>query len=261
MPYAHLGALRCHYLDQGSGPVLLLLHGLGSSARDWEKQMHAFSARFRVIAPDLRGFGASSRMGPYSIEQFAADAWGLLDQLGIERFHLLGYSMGGAVALQMALAQPARVARLIISNSVPSFRPRSRVHWLMLCFRLVTMSLLGPRVLARLSMKHMFPKPEQRELREINTRRAARTGRWVYLASLAALTKWSVVDHLSELTKPTLVLAAEHDYFSREDILQFAHALPRGRLQIFPDTHHGLPQEEPADYNEAVLDFLTRVRA
>ena len=261
MPYAHLGAFRCHYLDQGSGPVLLLLHGLGSSARDWEKQMQTFSAHFRVLAPDLRGFGASSRVGPYSIEQFAADAWGLLDQLGIERFHLLGYSMGGAVALQMVLAQPERVARLIISNSVPSFRPRSRVHWLMLCYRLVTMALLGPRVLAKLSMQHMFPKPEQRKLREINTQRAARTGRWVYLASLAALTKWSVVDHLSKLTKPTLVLAAEHDYFSREDIVQFAHALPCGRLQIFPDTHHGLPQEEPADYNEAVLDFLTRARA
>src|SRR5581483_12304424 len=106
MPNAQLGGLRCHYLDEGAGSALVLLHGLGSSARDWERQIHVYSRHFRVIAPDFRGFGASERIGPYSIPQFAADVWALLAQLGIGRFRLVGYSMGGAVALEMALAQP-----------------------------------------------------------------------------------------------------------------------------------------------------------
>src|SRR5207237_10655571 len=109
MPTPQLGDLRCHYLEEGSGPPLVLLHGLGSSARDWEFQFHVYSRSFRVIAPDLRGFGASERKGPFRIEQFAQDVWALLTQLGIDTFRLVGYSMGGAVALEMATSQPWRI--------------------------------------------------------------------------------------------------------------------------------------------------------
>ena len=256
MPTAHLGDLRCHYLDEGSGEALVLLHGLGSSARDWEFQLHAFSRHFRVIAPDLRGFGASQRKGPYGVGRFAADIWALLGQLGVDRFRLLGYSMGGAVALEMAASQPQRVIQLLISNSVPSFEPTAPVHWLMFGYRFVVMALLGPAMLARRSTEQMFPKPEHAELRRRNAMRAARNGRWVYLASLWSLSHWSVLDRLRSLQMPTLVVAADHDYFSREETIRFAHALPRGRLRIFADSHHGLPQECADDYNAVVLKFF-----
>jgi len=257
MPTAHLNGLRCHYLDSGSSrPPLVLLHGLGSSARDWEFQYHVYGKHFRVIAPDLRGFGASQRRGPYRIEQFAQDMWSLLSQLGIDTFTLVGYSMGGAVALEMATTQPWRIPRLVISNSVPSFRPTLPGHWYMLGYRYLIMGLLGPRILARRSTEHMFPKPEHAELRRINAQRAARNSRWAYLGSLWGLTKWSVVDRLAALTMPTLVLGADHDYFSREEIVKFAHALPLGRLHIFHDSHHGLPQEHAAAFNSVSLKFL-----
>jgi pimeloyl-ACP methyl ester carboxylesterase len=260
MPYAHLNGWRCHYLDEGSGPVLVLLHGLGSSARDWEKQLHVFSQHFRIIAPDLRGFGASQRTGPYSVQQFADDVWALLAQLQVKRFSMLGYSMGGAVAIQMALSQPRRVLKLLISNSVPSFQPRTRQHWLMLGYRIGVMSLLGPGVLGRMAAARMFPKPEQEELRRNSALRGSRNSRWSYLRSLLSLTAWSVLDHLKDLTMPTMVLAAEHDFFSREETLKFAHSLPRGRVHIFPDTRHALPLENPGDYNAVVLKFLLRDR-
>lgn len=258
MPTAHLNGFRCHYLDQGAGPALVLLHGLGSSARDWEAQMHALSPHFRVIVPDLRGFGASERRGPYAIPQFCTDVRGLLDRLDVRHFSLLGYSMGGAIALQMALDQPARVPRLIVSNSVPSFRPRSRAHWTMIIYRMLMMSLVGPRIMGRLQMARMFPKPGQAALREKNAQRAARNSRWSYLGALRALIGWSVLGRLRELSMPVLVLAAEDDYFTRAEIVRFAHALPRGRLRIFPDTRHGLPQEAAEDYNRVVLKFLSK---
>lgn len=270
MPTAQLNGFRCHYLDSeaeesagrasGGRPALVLLHGLGSSARDWEAQFRAFRLHFRVIAPDLRGFGASERRGPYAIHGFAADVRALLGQLGVERFFLLGYSMGGAVALQMALDHPHCVPRLIVSNSVPSFRPQSRAHWTMILYRMFMMTLVGPRIMGRIQMARMFPRPDQAELRAKNQQRAARNSRWAYLGALRALIGWSVVERLRELPMPVLVLAAEDDYFSHAEIVRFAHALPRGRLRVFPRTRHGLPQEAPEDYNRAVLKFLLQER-
>jgi pimeloyl-ACP methyl ester carboxylesterase len=258
MPSAQLGGWRCHYLDEGSGPPLVLLHGLGSSARDWEFQFHVYSRTFRVIAPDLRGFGASQRKGPFRIEQFAADVWALLAQLGIDRFRLVGYSMGGAVALQMAVSQPGRIERLLISNSMPSFKPTTPGHWSMIGYRFVCMALLGPKVLARRAAAQMFPKPEQAEMRRLNAQRAGRNSRWVYLRTLWGLVRWSVIDRLGSLCMPAMVIAADHDYFSRGEIVKFAHALPRGRLQIVRDSHHGLPQECHQQFNKLTLKFLLR---
>ncbi len=128
----------------------------------------------------------------------------------------------------------------------------------MVGYRLLMMGLLGPRMLARRSTAQMFPKPEHAELRRSNAMRAARNSRWVYLATLWSLTQWSVLERLSELTMPTLVLAGDHDYFSREEIVRFAHALPRGRLHIFPYAHHGLPQEYPEAFNEVTQRFLLK---
>jgi pimeloyl-ACP methyl ester carboxylesterase len=258
MPTAHLGGWRCHYLDQGDGPPLVLLHGLGSSARDWAYQFRVYSRTFRVIAPDLRGFGASERKGPFRIEQFATDVWALLDHLRIDRFRLLGYSMGGAVALQMAVAQPWRIERLLITNSVPSFRPTTPGHWYMIGYRLFLMAVLGPKVLGSRTAAQLFPKPEHAALRRINAIRAGRNSRWTYLRALWGLTRWSVVDELSRLTMPSMVIGADHDYFSREEIVKFAYALPKGRLQILRDSHHGLPQECATDFNKLSLKFLLR---
>lgn len=256
MPQLELAGERFRYDDAGSGPPLVLLHGLGASAEDWEMQIPAFSRRFRVIAPDLRGFGGSARgSGRLSIPRFAADVWALLQALGVERFALVGHSMGGAVALQLALEHPQAVTRLVIANSVPSFRPRTLRQYFEVAYRQVVMRLLGPARLARIGAQRMYPGDDQQALREKSAARGARNGR-SYLESLSALTRWSVIERLRELPMPVLVLAAEHDYFSREDMLQFAHALPKGRFHLFPGTHHGLPLEAPQAFNPVVLRFL-----
>ena len=107
MQHMRINGIRVGYIDTGRGAPVLLLHGLGGSHDEWRMQIPVFAAKHRVIAPDLRGFGASERREPFTIQQHARDMAALLAGLSIERAHVIGLSMGGAVAIEMALRTPA----------------------------------------------------------------------------------------------------------------------------------------------------------
>lgn len=262
MPSLQVSDFNLHFLEAGAGPPLLLLHGLGGSNEDWEFQVPAFARHFRVIAPDLRGFGRSTRgRRRAGVPRLAEDVRELLRHLGIERFHLIGHSMGGAVSLQLALEMPAAVERLVIANSVPTFRPVTPGQYFEVAYRFVVMGLLGPERLARISAARQFPDPAQAALRQRYIERGRRNTRAAYLSALSSLVRWSVIERLGDLQVPVLVLGSESDFFSREETIRFAHALPRGRLQIVPGAHHGLPLEAPEAFNAAALKFLLRSRA
>jgi pimeloyl-ACP methyl ester carboxylesterase len=238
------------------GAPLVLLHGLGASSADWEYQVPELARHFQVIVPDLRGHGASDRAGEYSVPRFAADTWQLLDHLKLRAPVLVGHSMGGAVAMQMALDRPGAVARLVLANTLPSFLTDTAGKRAMLWLRLLLMGLLGPRRMSEIMTRRLYPHPGQARLRAKVARRNARNDRTAYIASIRALTRWSVRDRLGELAMPVLVLASEHDYFEGDEVERFVAALPRGRLIRFSGARHGLPLERPGAFNRAVLDFL-----
>ncbi|MDP3859648.1 MAG: alpha/beta hydrolase [Stagnimonas sp.] len=254
--YALVNGARLRYVDQGQGPPLLLIHGLGASHADWDQQIAALSRIFRVIAPDLRGHGDSDAQGPYSVERFATDLFQLVEQLGLGAHALIGHSMGGAVAMQMAILRPERIVKLVLCNTLPSFRPRTLAQKQQLWLRLWVARLLGNARLSRITAKRMFPNPDQQVLREAVAERNGRTDSAVYLESLRALSRWSVQDKLQWLRMPSLVLASEHDYFPASEAQTFAEALPDGRYRMFEGAHHGLPMERPDEFNRTVLDFL-----
>ncbi len=107
-------------LGPRDAPVLLFLHGFPESHRTWRAQLPHFAERYRVIAPDQRGYRGSSRpagQAAYSPDRIVADAFALMDALGVERFTVVGHDWGGAVAWGVALADPARVERLVILNA------------------------------------------------------------------------------------------------------------------------------------------------
>jgi Predicted hydrolases or acyltransferases (alpha/beta hydrolase superfamily) len=98
MPYIQVNGLRMHYLAQGHGPAVVLLHGLGSCAEDWSLlQAPALSQWYRVLMPDLRGHGRSDKPpGPYTVYQMADDIAGFLRALGMDSAHIVGLSLGGS---------------------------------------------------------------------------------------------------------------------------------------------------------------------
>ncbi|GAC1621486.1 MAG: alpha/beta fold hydrolase [Nevskia sp.] len=256
MPHALLGGVRLHYQEMGTGEPLVLLHGIGASLDDWEFQMPTFARHFRVIAPDLRGYGKSERQEPYTVAQFAKDIWALLDHLGVDRLHLIGHSMGGAVALQMAVDHPERIDRLVLADTLPSFRANTLAKRMLFATRYATMGLLGPRRLASAISRKLFPGDDQMLLRDRVTQRSEDNDRGVYLETIRGLVGWAVDDRLARLSMPAFVIVAEFDYFPVVDALNFAAALPNAEFRIFPGAHHALPLECPRPFNAAVLRFL-----
>jgi 3-oxoadipate enol-lactonase len=119
--------IRLAYRVWGSAgaPPLVLVHGLGDGAGDWNGVAPAFAWHRRVYAPDLRGHGRSGRPGDYSVELMEADLLGFLDALGLDRVDLIGHSMGGLVGYLLAGDHPGRVGRLILED-VAALRPRER---------------------------------------------------------------------------------------------------------------------------------------
>jgi pimeloyl-ACP methyl ester carboxylesterase len=117
--YADLGEVLLHYVSAGEGEPLVLLHGWPQSWYEWRRVLPALAAGFRVIAPDLRGLGDSSRPpGGYDKRTMAGDIWRLLEHLGIGRCCVVGHDWGGPVAFALAMAHPEAVRRLAILDVV-----------------------------------------------------------------------------------------------------------------------------------------------
>lgn len=256
LPYADLNGARLRYLDKGNGPPLLLILGLGATHADWQKQIDFFARVFRVIAPDLRGHGDSEGEGPFNVDRLATDLSLLMDILKVGPFFVMGHSMGGAVAMQLALFKPERVRKLVLADTLPSFIPNSfRKRW-MGWSRFFIMRFMGPEALAKRTAKKLFPKPNQESLRELVIMQNNRTPKPVYLALLRSLSRWSVVDRLTWLVMPTFVIAGENDYFPPAEAQIFADSLPDGRCRIIEGARHHLPLEKPDDFNRITMDFL-----
>lgn len=258
MPVIDSEGLDIYFEEFGQGQPLLLIHGLGSSSRDWELQIPEFEQHFRVIAVDLRGHGRSDKpLGSYSMRQFAGDAVQVLRALGAVPAHVLGISLGGMVAFQLALDFPDLIDKLVIVNSVPELRPRNLADRLGFWQRLLIIRLSGMEKMGEVLAKRFLPRPEQEALREIFIRRWSENDKAAYLASLKSAFGWSVRDRLREIKTPTLVIGAEEDYFSTALKEDYTALMPYASLVVIPDSRHALPAEKPEEFNRLVLDFLT----
>ena len=246
---------------EGQGPPLLLLHGLGGSHDDWRRQVPVFARRYRVVAPDLRGFGDSERQEPFTVQQHARDMAALLGALGLPRAHVVGLSMGGAVAMELALSDPARVAGLVLANTAPSFELRGWQRRYMGLSRLLLAMLFGVGGVARLFSRAVFPSPHQESLRKRLLERASHTSRWVYIASLRSLVRWDAEERLPELRSPTLVIGAEHDYTDIHEKRRWAAKIPGAQVVMLPGSRHRSELDAPAAFNEAVGRFLDALPA
>jgi pimeloyl-ACP methyl ester carboxylesterase len=251
--------VHLYYETSGTGEPLLFIHGLGSSTRDWEPQVAEFSSSHHVVTFDLRGHGRSDKpRGPYRIATFAADAAMVLQALGIGPAHIVGLSLGGCVAFQLALDTPRAVKTLTIVNSAPEFVPRDLRSKLALWQRLAIVRLLGMRQMGKVLSKRLFIKPEQEALRRTFVERWAQNDRRAYLEALRAMIGWSIAARLGEIRCPTLIVAADQDYTPVALKEAYAARLPDAQLTIIPDSRHATPMEKPEQLNRVLREFLAR---
>jgi 3-oxoadipate enol-lactonase len=253
--FVHNGA-ALHYLERGRGEPLVLIHGLGSSGADWALQVPALEKGFRVIIPDLPGSGHSTSLGQAcSIGTLAASLWALCDHLGCPSINVVGFSLGGAVGLEMALVRPEAVRRLALINSLATYRLN---HWrkcLEAALSIILISVVGMRRASRLAAKRLFPLPWQGMLRE----RAAAVVSAVppddYLLTGRALLRWSAVDRLHRLKAKTVLIAAEHDFTPLEE-KRFLAARLAADFLLVRGSRHGTPFDAARATNAALLALL-----
>ncbi|MGD8228084.1 MAG: alpha/beta fold hydrolase [Desulfobacteraceae bacterium] len=118
MSEAKIGDMHIHYEEYGEGPPLIMVLGLGQDTATWEFQVSDFSEHFRLILLDNRDSGKSSRSTKtYTTETMSQDLLGLMDHLGMARAHILGTSMGGMIAQQVAFMAPERVLSLVLAST------------------------------------------------------------------------------------------------------------------------------------------------
>ncbi|MBE7417554.1 MAG: alpha/beta fold hydrolase [Ideonella sp.] len=262
MPTLRLPDIDLHYECTGEGPPLLLIHGLGSSTRDWEHQVPHFARRYRVICADMRGHGRSHKPpGPYSIARFAADTAVLLQALKTGPAHVVGISMGGMIAFQLAVDAPELVRSLAIVNSGPELVPRGWKMRLQIMQRRLILRWIGMRKLGVVLSERLLPGPELAVQRKTFVERWAENDPRAYRDAFDALIGWSVADRIGEIRCPTLVVAADQDYTPVAAKQAYVQKMPDAELVVIPDARHAVTAERPEAFNTMLTRFLERVEA
>ncbi len=257
MPRMSANEIKLYYEAAGQGQTLAFIHGLGSSTRDWERQIPAFSQDYQVVAFDLRGHGQSDKpAGPYTIQMLAGDLAGLLDGLQIDSAHLVGISLGGAVGLQFALDHPARVRSLALVNSGPSLGGTLEQARQEIERRVGIVRQLGMRAMGQNLAQNLFPDAQQAAMRETFIERWAENDPDAYIEATRSMLGWNVTPQLGSIHSPTLVLVSEKDYTPLAAHQAYAALLPDAQLMVIPNAHHAAPVERPDEFNAALRGFL-----
>jgi pimeloyl-ACP methyl ester carboxylesterase len=257
MPMLEVNGTSLCYDVRGQGPPVLFLHGLGSSLHDWQFQVAEFGEDYQTITFDLRGHGGSARpRGPYSMDTFAADAAGLLRCLGIESAHVVGISLGGGIAFQMAVSFPGVVKSLVIVNSAPDATVRTFKARLMVAARIGMVRVLGLRRVGIALSNRLFPGPDPAGVRAAFLERFVHNDRDSYLAAIRAFIGWSVASQIEKIACPALVIAADNDYTPLAVKEAYVAKMPNAKLVVIPDSRHAVPVERPAGFNAVLRTFL-----
>lgn len=253
--------LSIHYqdLNPDGEPGVLLLHGLGTTADAWQLQFPALlNAGFRVIAPDMRGFGKSSYPGGSNQPGvMAQDMFQLMQALSMESFHLVGISLGGTVALELVLSAPEMVKSLVITNSFAKLRPWKFSLWLFYGMRLFLVHMIGIETQADYVAKRLFPSPEQTMFREAFREQISQANPHGYRSVMRSLAYFDVTSEVKKIESPTLVITGDEDNVVPPAVqAQLAAAIPGAQHITMTGAGHAVIVEKPEEYNQVLLDFL-----
>jgi pimeloyl-ACP methyl ester carboxylesterase len=257
--------VKTNYLEAGAGPPVVLVHGSGpgvTAYANWRLVIPALSERFRVIAPDMVGFGFSERPdgADYSVQTWADQVVGLLDALGLDRASIVGNSFGGAIALKVASQHPDRVDKLVLMGSMgvdfPITEGLDRVWG-------YTPSFENMRAVLDVFAYDRALVPD--ELAEVRYRASTQPGFQESYGAMfpAPRQRWvdamrTPDDEIRKITHETLVVAGREDrVIPVETSLALMRLIDNAQLHVYPHCGHWTQIERSADFNRLVSDFLS----
>ena len=269
MSHAKVNGVELYYEVHGHGDWLVMSHEFAGCVKSWEPQIPAFAREFRVLVYNWRGYPPSSvpaDVSSYSQEFSIEDLRMLLDHLRIEQPRLLGFSMGGSLALSFALAHPTRVRALVLAGTGTGSadkRDFAREFGAIADrFEREGASRVAPEYLSgptRVQLQRKDPARWHKlvtELGELSSLGLANTLRGV---QLRRPTMYELESRLPEVRVPTLVIVGEEDTPALDASRFLAAKLPAATLKVLPGTGHTLNLEEPEAFNASVLEFLRRI--
>ena len=267
MPYARINGVKLYYELHGeSGEALVLVHGYTGYIKDWRRQLPAFSDSYRVLIVDNRGHGRSEApddRSTYTVEQIAADVRALVDEMGFERFHLLGHSMGGAVAQELALESPERLLSLTLHDTSDVFanafaNPNVRL-WSEYRFRVAQEQ--GMAALAQLTSPFPPPPHMPAERLEETRERLSRMSVDAFIGAWEGLSAWpGTRDRANSIEAPALVVWGDLDsQFIIDGSQRLSRSISRSEVAIVPESGHSPQYERPELFNAALGAFLSRI--
>jgi pimeloyl-ACP methyl ester carboxylesterase len=263
--------VELYYELSGHGPPVLLIQGVGVVGECWRPQVDEMEKKFQTLLFDNRGIGKSSRCsGPISIEAMAADARALMDAAGWESVHVVGHSMGGVIAQQLALDCPKRVRSLSLLCTFARGKDAARLTPWVLWMTLRTRT--GTRRMRRRAFLEMLWGPNALKTTDkdaLAERVAGLIGRDlahqppILMRQLMAMGRHDISSRLTELhDTPSLVISAEHDHIALPRYGEMlANATAAARFEIVPGASHGVTIQMASGMNQKLIEFLTSVEA
>jgi pimeloyl-ACP methyl ester carboxylesterase len=251
---------RVHVRALGDGPPLLLINGLGGHTGMWEPLERELEG-FRIVEFDLPGAGRSDvPWRPVSIKRLARLAAGVMTKFGMDNADVLGFSMGGVVAQQLAADMPERVRRLLLIATTPGMGAMQGNTKALL-------NIMTP-------LRYMSPATYTKTVGTLVGGRARRDDQWIaeqtelrfsrppswrgYLGQMASMAVWTGLPLLPTIPHPTLVMTGDDDPLTPVvNAKLITHLLPNGRLQVLPGQGHLMVLDEQSSANETIRQFLT----
>ena len=255
------------YLEAGSGPPLVLLHGIGSAAASFRCQLDTLSARFRVLAWDAPGYGASTPLAtehPGANHYAAAlDAW--LTALGVDRCHVVGHSLGTLIAARFSAEQPKRVLSLTLASIAKGhgeLPPAERQR--LLARRLDDLAELGPHRMAAKRGPRLLGPAATEEMRRMVVATMARTHPDGYAQAARLLSTGDITADLARLPAglPIQVIVGEADVITPPATCrEIAAACSAATMHVISGAGHAVYLEEPQQFNRLLADFAAAYAA
>lgn len=240
----------------GTGETLVLVHGFLGGSSQWAAEIEFLSRHFDVIAPDLAGYGdACDREAPTEIAAHARAVIATLDRLGVDRFHLLGHSMGGMIVQEMVHQAPQRVQRLVLYATAAQGNLPGRFETMARSRERLAEE--GVERVARRTCATWLVEREASPAFESLAALAVRASEQAARAGLCAMEGWDGRDRLAAIRQRTLIIWGERDRSYGWPLIEMLwRTIPNASLAVLPDCAHALHLERTALFHTLLLEFL-----